>query len=68
MDFRDHAVSSHQSIVDAIREKDEARAISLMQTHLQASYRRVVSNYEQSTSYDSENPSLVTRSVSDANN
>jgi DNA-binding GntR family transcriptional regulator len=68
MDFRDHAVSSHQSIVDAIREKDEARAISLMQTHLQASYSRIVSNYEQSVLDDSENPSLITRSISDANN
>ncbi len=47
LDFRDHAVSSHQNIVDAIREKDEPRAISLIQTHLQASYNRILAGYEQ---------------------
>ncbi len=48
-DFREHAVSSHQSILDAIRENDEARATSLMRTHLQASYDRIIAGYKQPT-------------------
>ncbi len=46
-DFREHAVSSHQSILDAIRENDEERATSLMRTHLQASYDRIIASYDQ---------------------
>ena len=46
-DFREHVVSSHQSILDAICEKNEDRAIALMQTHLQASYNRIISSYDQ---------------------
>ncbi len=46
-DFREHAVSSHQVILDAIREKDEKRAAALMQTHLQASYNRIIASYDQ---------------------
>jgi DNA-binding GntR family transcriptional regulator len=37
-DFRDYAVASHQQILDAIRERDEARAVQLTETHLRSSY------------------------------
>lgn len=47
-DYREHVVKSHQKILDAIREKNEERAISLMQTHLEASYNRLVASYEYS--------------------
>ncbi len=48
-DFREHVVSSHQSILDAIRDKNEERAIALMQTHLQASYKRIIASYDQAS-------------------
>jgi DNA-binding GntR family transcriptional regulator len=45
-DYREHAITSHQSILDAICDKNEERAISLMQTHLQASYTRIIAHYD----------------------
>lgn len=47
-DYREHVVKSHQKILDAIREKNEDLAISLMQTHLEASYNRLLASYEYS--------------------
>lgn len=46
-DFRQYAVESHQDILDAIRDKDEARAIMTLEDHLQGSYDRVVKSYPQ---------------------
>lgn len=37
-DFRDYAVTSHQAILDAIRDRDEARAVQLTEAHLRGSY------------------------------
>jgi len=57
-DFREHAIRSHQTILDAIREKNETRAISLMETHLQASYKRIIASYEQTGEYLSTKPHI----------
>ena len=51
-DFRDLAISSHQAIVGAIRDRDERRAVALMQVHLQASYDRVVASYDHADTAD----------------
>ncbi len=40
-DFRDFVVSSHQDILDALRERDPARAVALVEDHLRGSYDRV---------------------------
>lgn len=65
-DFRDYAVGKHQSIVDAIRARNEELAVSLMQAHLQASYNRIVVSYELSGVNDENKlKSLITRSISD---
>jgi DNA-binding GntR family transcriptional regulator len=41
-DYRVVTVSSHQVILDALRERDEARAVALIDDHLRGSYERVV--------------------------
>jgi len=50
-DFREQAVSSHQHILDALRDRDVPCALALTQEHLQIAYDRVVKSYaEQSAS------------------
>jgi DNA-binding GntR family transcriptional regulator len=44
-DFRQYAVESHQAILDAIRAKDEARAIATLEVHIRGAYDRVVKSY-----------------------
>jgi DNA-binding GntR family transcriptional regulator len=46
-DFRQHAVKGHQAILDAIRDKDEVRAIAILEDHIQGAYDRVVKSYSQ---------------------
>jgi DNA-binding GntR family transcriptional regulator len=41
-DFRIFAVTSHQEILDAIRDRDEALAVQLTETHLRSSYELAV--------------------------
>jgi DNA-binding GntR family transcriptional regulator len=41
-DFREMVVPSHQVILDAIRDRDEARAVELTLEHLHGSYERVL--------------------------
>lgn len=41
-DYRIITVSSHQIILDALRDRDEARAVALIEDHLRGSYERVV--------------------------
>ncbi len=48
-DFSDHIIPGHQAIVDAIRNRDEARAISVIQGHLQAAYERIVKSYQENS-------------------
>ncbi len=45
-DFREIVAPSHQVIVDAIRDHDEARAIELTLDHLHGSYERVVRSHD----------------------
>jgi DNA-binding GntR family transcriptional regulator len=45
-DFRTFLVKGHQWIVDALRDRDEARAISTIEDHLTGSYQRVVAGYD----------------------
>lgn len=40
-DFREFVASSHQDILDALRERDTARAVALVEGHLHGSYDRV---------------------------
>ncbi len=40
-DFRNYGSRSHQAILDAIRAKDEAQALALIQNHLHGSYQRL---------------------------
>lgn len=46
-DFRMHSVSvsSHQVIVDALRERDTARTVELTEEHLRGSYERTMYGY-----------------------
>lgn len=44
-DFRQYAVEGHQAILDAIRDKDEARAIATLEDHIRGAYDRVVKSY-----------------------
>ena len=44
-DFRDYAVSSHQIILDAIRCRDEAAALTELEQHMRGSYTRVANSY-----------------------
>jgi len=46
-DFRDQAVSSHQGILDAIRERNAPRAVALIEEHLTIAYDRVMQSYAQ---------------------
>jgi hypothetical protein len=41
-DFRDYLVGSHQAILDALRDRDEAQAVMILEDHLRGSYERVV--------------------------
>jgi DNA-binding GntR family transcriptional regulator len=41
-DFRTYAVTSHQQILDAIRDRDEPLAVQLTETHLRSSYEMAV--------------------------
>lgn len=45
-DFRDMVVGAHQDIVDALRDRDEAAAIALLEEHLAGSYGRVLESLE----------------------
>ena len=45
-DFRTYLVKGHQWIVDALRDRDEARTISTIEDHLTGSYQRVVAGYD----------------------
>jgi len=51
-DFRQYAVESHQAILDAIRDKDEVRAIATLEDHIQGAYDRVVKSYSHSSTSD----------------
>jgi DNA-binding GntR family transcriptional regulator len=41
-DYRVITVSAHQVVLDALRERDEERAIALIEDHLRGSYERVI--------------------------
>jgi DNA-binding GntR family transcriptional regulator len=46
-DFREYAVTSHQEILDSIRQRDESTTMRLIESHLRGSYERVIASYEQ---------------------
>ena len=46
-DFREHIVTSHQGIFDAVRDHDETRAIRLLEEHLRDAYERILPIYPQ---------------------
>lgn len=41
-DFRDYLVGSHQAILDAMRARDEAAALEILDDHMRGAYERVV--------------------------
>jgi DNA-binding GntR family transcriptional regulator len=46
-DFREHIISGHQAIVDAIRSRDEARAVAVIEDHLLGAYERILQSYQE---------------------
>lgn len=44
-DFRDYLVKGHRWIVDALRDRDAARAVATIEDHLRGSYDRVIARY-----------------------
>jgi DNA-binding GntR family transcriptional regulator len=56
-DFRELAVNSHQVILDAIKARDEAQAVAIVEHHLRFSYERVAGDYEsRNAATDAEAP------------
>jgi DNA-binding GntR family transcriptional regulator len=51
-DFREYLVRSHQAILDALRARDEAAALALLDEHMRGSYERVVVAYGQRSKPD----------------
>jgi DNA-binding GntR family transcriptional regulator len=51
-DFRQYAVESHQAILDAIRDRDEVRAIATLEDHIRGAYDRVVKSYSHTSERD----------------
>jgi DNA-binding GntR family transcriptional regulator len=54
VDFRDYLVMGHQWIVDALRDRDESRAVHTIEDHLRGSYERVVAGYGTRTGNSNE--------------
>lgn len=46
-DFREYMLPWHQDILDAIRERNEKKALEHIETHLEAAYTRVLASYEE---------------------
>ncbi len=44
-DFREHLVRSHTDILNAIRDRDEQRAVTIIDDHLKGAYVRVMNSY-----------------------
>lgn len=47
-DFREFAVNTHAAILDALRDREEKRAVQLIEIHLTQSYERIIPNFEDS--------------------
>ena len=45
-DFREFAVKGHQEILDALKARNEGRALDIIEKHLQVGYQRLLSSYE----------------------
>ena len=45
-DFRDMVVEGHQQLLDAMRDRDESLALSILEEHLHGSYQRVLLSYQ----------------------
>lgn len=45
-DFRDHLVKGHTDILNSIRDRDEQRAIAVIEDHIKGAYLRVVKSYK----------------------
>lgn len=46
-DFREYMLPWHQDIADAICDRDEKRAVELIESHLEAAYSRVLASYQE---------------------
>lgn len=44
-DFRSLTIAGHQGLLDALRSRDEPRALELLEMHLVGAYKRVVQSY-----------------------
>jgi DNA-binding GntR family transcriptional regulator len=44
-DFKNYIVPEHQAILNAIRNKDESRAVIIISEHLSGGYMRVLNSY-----------------------
>ena len=45
-DFRQQTVHGHQDILDAIQARDAARALAVLEDHLEYAYERVLASYQ----------------------
>jgi DNA-binding GntR family transcriptional regulator len=60
-DFRESAVRGHQEILDAIRSRDETRAVEIVEAHLRFGYELVLRSYVQGAAEGSQPQSLALR-------
>jgi len=44
-DFREHLVRGHSAILNVVRDRDEARAIEIIDDHMKGAYVRVMNSY-----------------------
>lgn len=48
VDFREYILPAHQAILDVLLERDETRAVLVIQEHLKGAYERVLKSYAHS--------------------
>jgi DNA-binding GntR family transcriptional regulator len=60
-DYRVVTVSSHQVILDALRERDAERAAGLIEDHLRGSYERVTGSMHEPDGHRAETPFVPIR-------
>lgn len=59
--IRENIIDSHQALLDAIRDRDEARAVQKIEEHLYSAYERILNDYarRETVSSKSSSPSAI---------
>ena len=55
-DFRPYMIPTHQSLLDAIRDRDEPNAVRMLHEHLQGAYVRVLNSYSRHVANSTDEP------------